>query len=207
MNDVALDLCKNIQGAKFAYVQSDEVSILINAYENENSEAYFGGNIQKIVSITASMASVYFSTHSASVFGENRTALFDARVFNIPKHEVMNVFYWRQIDNKRNSIQMLARSLYSHNELHGKGVRELLALCEAKDKDWNLLASKYRRGRCCIKTPSTFKTVNKKTGQEVEVNRGIWTVDENLPDFNKEREYINRFVGEFDVKESTNIVL
>ena len=42
---------------------------------------------------------------------------FDARCFNIPKEEVANYFYWRQLDATRNSIQMVGQANFSHKEL------------------------------------------------------------------------------------------
>lgn len=40
-------MCKNIQGAKFAFVQSDEISILLTDFEGLTTDAWFDGNIQK----------------------------------------------------------------------------------------------------------------------------------------------------------------
>lgn len=40
MNETAIYLCENIQGAMIAYVQSDEISILINNYKKINTHNY-----------------------------------------------------------------------------------------------------------------------------------------------------------------------
>ena len=47
-------------------------------------------------------------------------AMFDARCFNIPREEVVNCIYWRQLDATRNSIQMVGQANFSHKELQGK---------------------------------------------------------------------------------------
>ena len=57
MQEVALKLCENISGAQLAYVQSDEISILMHNYKKLNSQAWFGNELQKLVSISASIAS------------------------------------------------------------------------------------------------------------------------------------------------------
>ena len=104
MKATAIELCLEIQGAKIAYTQSDEISILLTDYDNLKTSPWFDYNIQKMCSIASAMASVKFS----SVWGS--TGLFDCRVFNIPKDEVMNYFVWRQKDWLRNSLSMLAQA-------------------------------------------------------------------------------------------------
>lgn len=98
---------------KLAYVQSDEVSLLLTDWDKLTTEAFFDYNIQKLVSTVASQLSVSFSIFSG------RPALFDARAFNIPKEEVCNYFIWRQQDWMRNSVQMLGQKYMSHNHLNG----------------------------------------------------------------------------------------
>ena len=41
MQDTAIYLCQNIQGAKCAYVQSDEISILVTDFDDINTQAWF----------------------------------------------------------------------------------------------------------------------------------------------------------------------
>src|SRR5579871_2024133 len=52
MDRTAAKLCESIQGAKLAYVQSDEISILLTDFETEQTDAWYDGNIQKIASIS-----------------------------------------------------------------------------------------------------------------------------------------------------------
>ena len=40
MQQTAIHLCQNIQGAKCAYVQSDEISILITDYDTLTTDAF-----------------------------------------------------------------------------------------------------------------------------------------------------------------------
>ena len=143
MNKTAEYLCQNIQGAKFGYVQSDEISILITDYDDLGTHAWFDNNLQKMVSVASSMATAKFNqlrmkrfcnefgiaNHSMDYDGnllkeseiENfKLATFDARAFQIPFiDEVENYFIWRQQDAVRNSISSVAQSLYSHNQLNG----------------------------------------------------------------------------------------
>ena len=178
MNTVAKELCSNIQGAQFAFVQSDEISILLHNYKKLNSAAWFANEIQKMVSVSASIASVCFSFCASSIFGRTMHAFFDSRVFVLPEAEVCNYFLWRQRDWERNSIQMLARSLYSHKELKGKKNSELQELCFKRGKNWNDLETFLKRGRCCIN----------KEGMG-------WGIDNNIPIFSQSRYYIEKFLA------------
>src|SRR5689334_8003874 len=54
MLTTAITLCENIQNTKLAYVQSDEISLLLTDYDYFNTEAWFDRNLQKMVSVSAS---------------------------------------------------------------------------------------------------------------------------------------------------------
>lgn len=146
-------LIRNIQGAKVAYVQSDEISLLLTDFDTLDTDAWFGYSVQKMCSISAAMASVAFTLaygESIIVNGyegvQYKTAHFDSRAFNVPKEEVANTLRWRYQDWLRNSIQMLAQSLYSQKELHGKKSPELHEMCFQKGKNWNDLDSRFKNG-------------------------------------------------------------
>jgi len=135
-------LCKEIQGAKIGYTQSDEISILLTDYGTITTDAWFDGNIQKICSVSSSIATQKFNE-----LRPDRPALFDSRVFTIPDlSEVTNYFLWRTKDAERNSLQSLAQSLYSQKELHGKGTVQLHEMCFAKGRNWNDLYNWEKNG-------------------------------------------------------------
>jgi tRNA(His) guanylyltransferase len=165
MQLTATHLCNNIQGAKCVYVQSDEISILLTDYDNINTEAWFDNNVQKMVSVSASMAASSFNqlrlirefegdSNGDRLCGiaENiKLANFDSRVFTIPIEEVNNYFIARQRDAVKNSISMLAQSLYSHTELHGVDSNQMQELCFQKGHNWNDLHFSKKRGSLIIK--------------------------------------------------------
>lgn len=161
MDQTALTLCGEIQGAKLGYVQSDEITVWATSYDSLGSQAWFGGNLQKIVSIAASVATATFNKirdeqyppsdgmgMGGTEWGLGARAHFDARVWTIPElSEVANMFKWRADDASRNSVQMVARSLYSHKELDSKPLNVLHDMIHAKGQNWNDLAPRYKRGR------------------------------------------------------------
>lgn len=116
-------------------------------------------------------------------------AMFDARVFNIPKEEVTNCVYWRQLDASRNSIQMVGQANFSHKELHCKtcnDIQDMLML--QKNINWNDFPTHQKRGTCVIK----IEVVDLEDGS---LNASGWVIDKNIPIFKGEgREYIDRLV-------------
>ena len=169
MDETAAYLCKNIQGAKFAFVQSDEISILLTDFDTLTTDAWFDGNIQKIASVSASMATAKFNE-----LRPVKIAMFDSRVFTIPSStEVENYFIWRQQDAVRNSISSAAQSLYSPRELHGKNTNQQQEMCFQKGVNWNDYDPKFKRGRLIIKV--AYQESDAVRSKWVSSDPGIFT--------------------------------
>ena len=169
-----IDLCKNIQGVMCGYTQSDEVTLVLSDYARPETSAYFDYRVQKLCSVSAAIAATSFNKYVRNL---PKTALFDSRCFNIPKEEVANCFYWRLLDAKRNSINLLAQSLYSHKELKNIKTSSLLEKMKSeKEVDWNELNNKY------------------KFGSFVYKEEGKWYITYDLEDGEKFRNYINQKV-------------
>lgn len=237
MQETMKYLCENIQGCVLGYTQSDEITLILVDYKKLTSSAWFDYEVQKICSIAASMATIAFNKFFEKYVDEYRFskwdgaskyedgtwryiqtllnavdkgATFDARCFNIPKEEVTNLVYWRQLDASRNSIQMVGQANFSHKELQNKSCNDIQdMLMTQKAINWNDLSTYQKRGSCCIKEEYAVND----NGEEVEVDcitdvdepvesvtfRGRWIIDTEIPIFKGEgREYIDRlvFVGE-----------
>jgi len=168
MDATALHLLINVQGVKCAYVQSDEISLLLTDYELLTTDAWFDYNIQKMCSVAAGIASVKFS----KAFGKD--GLFDCRVFNIPKEEACNYFIWRQQDWLRNSIQMLAQAHFPHKELQNKKTPDLHELLHTKGINWADLDPIWKNGEFIYRgtegissRPDTVFTENREIIEEL----------------------------------------
>jgi len=183
MDETAKYLCENIQGAKFAFVQSDEISILLTDFDKLRTSAWFDGSVQKITSISASLATAKFNE-----LRPNKIALFDSRVFTIPSNiEVENYFIWRQQDTVRNSISSVAQSLYSSKELHKVNVSAMQKLCFEKGVNWNDFDAKKKRGRLIV------KEYYDKEG----ATRSRW-ISTAPPTFTSEREELSKLIPLLD---------
>lgn len=166
MDETAIYLCQKIQGAQFAYVQSDEISLLLTDFGNLNTNAWFEGEIRKICSVSASLATAKFNQcrflrefyTTTSIDSDTAIAAFDSRVFTIPHNiEVENYFIWRQQDATRNSIASVAQSLYSNKELHKKNGNQMQEMIFQKGINWDNYDPKLKRGRIILKNSETFK--------------------------------------------------
>jgi len=206
MWDTTKFLCANIQGCKLAYTQSDEISLLLTDYETIDTCSWFDSNIQKMVSVSASMATLAFNkAFRENVEGYSKqmdnefleiykrkidTALFDSRVFSIPKEEVCNYFVWRQGDASRNSVQMYGRanSNFSHKELDGKSCDEIQEMLFQKHAiNWNNEPTYQKRGTCIMKEKYCLDNDEK-------TERSRWIEDKDIPIFTKDKSYIEKYL-------------
>lgn len=152
-----------LSGARCGYTQSDEISLCL-LQDTWKQELYLGGKFQKLCSILAGETANYFNRMIKRVmvkyYYKYEDAVFDCRVWNVPtKEEAVNCFVWREQDAARNSVQMLARSLFSHNECMNKDNSELQEMIFSKGDNWNDLEPKYKRGTYVrkVKTVRRFK--------------------------------------------------
>ena len=238
MQDTAKYLCENIQNCKLSYQQSDKITLLLVDYDKLNTDCFFDYRVDKLCSIAASMATMAFNRAFANNVGDyctysyecmdnthenyehilslavDKGAMFDARCFNIPKEEVTNNFYWRQLDASRNSIQMVGQANFSHKELQNKSCNDIQdMLMTQKGINWNDLPTYQKRGSCCVKenhfienekgTQICFPEGCSDPFEDEETLTGVyrsnWIIDTDIPIFKGEgREYIDRlvFVGE-----------
>lgn len=207
MNRTLLDLCGNIQGVKVGYTQSDEITLLLTDYETIETDAWFDYRKDKVETISASMATMFFNKNFLELVQNYESikeknpntvskyavysrkllcAMFDSRAFNVPKEDVVNNFIWRQQDASRNSIQMYAQSCFSHKSLQGLNTSMLQEkLFTERGINWNNEPTENKRGVCAYKTEVEVKP---------SVVRNKWVIDYNIPLFSQDREYISKYL-------------
>ena len=222
MNATMKYLCENIQGCKLGYTQSDEITLLLTDYDTLTTSAWFDYNVQKICSVSASMATMAFNKffrqcvsdycdsmmalqdfdlvkdkYFDTLYDKLEIAMFDSRCFNIPEEEVTNCFIWRQQDATRNAIQMLGQCNFSHKELHGKScndIQDMLML--QKGINFNDMPTEFKSGVCCVKEVHQDPDVDIKDGP---CPRTRWVLDKEIPIFTQDRDYVER---SFKIKEN-----
>lgn len=224
MQDTMKYLCENIQGCVLGYTQSDEISLVLTDYAELTTDAWFGNNLQKMCSVSASMATMAFNkffSHNvedleSDLAQEHETdgmtelvknmlsyyriyrialkkgAMFDSRVFTIPREEVCNYLLWRQQDATRNSIQSVGQANFSQKQLNGmscNNIQDMLML--QKGINWNDYPTTLKRGSCCIKTVIQDPDVDIKDGA-YPVTR--WAIDNEIPIFSQDRNYVEKLI-------------
>jgi tRNA(His) 5'-end guanylyltransferase len=173
LDQAALYLCQEMIGCRFAYGQSDEYSFLLTDFEKANAPLWFDGNVQKIVSVSASLFTAMFQRR----FPSAKIAAFDSRVMVISQRtEVENYFLWRQLDASANSLNMLASAHYSHDELLQKSTTEKHDMLHTKGLNW-------------AKEPADFKR-----GRVVRRMNEAWAIDLEIPIFNRDRSYLEALI-------------
>lgn len=210
MQETMKYLCDNIQGCVFGYTQSDEITLVLTDYAKIDTDAWFGYNIQKMASVSASMATLAFNKifeecveeyRNLGVFESDEeynryckkvgTALFDSRVFSLPVSEVCNCLIWRQQDATRNSIEAVGQANFSHKELHRKSCNEIQEmLFTQRGINWNDFSTDCKRGSCCYKVPVEIK----KNDDGEPVIRNKFIIDTGIPIFTKDRDFVERFL-------------
>lgn len=214
-------LCANIQGCVFGYTQSDEITLVLTDYATINTDAWFGYNVQKMASVSASMATMEFNRlfrkeFEDAVLGWNPdrkdlalledrlaklqekqfAACFDARCFSVPVDEVCNCLIWRQQDATRNSIEAVGHANFSHRQIMGKSCNEIQdMLFKEKGINWNDLPTYCKRGSACYRVVSEEEIDDPRNpGNKITVQRRRWIVDADIPIFSKDRDFIERLL-------------
>ena len=186
MNETAKYLCENIQGCKFAYVQSDEISLVLTDFDTPTTDSFFGNRISKIQSIVASMASGKFNQlmllHKLSkgLIKENSEIekspiyQFDCKCWNVPTfNDVFAWFLWRQNDCIKNSKQQTAQTYFPHKRLLGKTTDEQIEiLINEKEIDWNDFCDDKKYGRFVIKKKTLFNNI--ETGENYQRSKWVY---------------------------------
>lgn len=200
MRHVTRQLVDNIQGCVMGYTQSDEISLALQDYKNLDTDAWFGYNVQKLVSVSAKMATYEFYKAFENVLCghdphrclsiywpalKDNNVGFDSRCWNLPFEEVNNYFIDRQQDAERNSINLLAQQYYTQKQLDGINIKRLQdKLFREQGVNWNDLPIEQKRGYVYIpRSNPKFDEYNRFT-----------------PIFSKDPEFVNSLIR-FDNKE------
>ena len=220
MDTAAIALCEEIAGAQFAYVQSDEISVLATDFADTSTQPWFDGVVQKWVSVAAAIATMSFNGMVAQ-FNDNYDGLldergpdeaaillkdglvgqrkapnatFDARVFTIPDHvEVANYFVWRQQDAERNSVAMLAQNYASAKQLHGKGRAEQHEVIFKAGDNWAKHPVRFKHGAVIRRQAVDY--IGLTDGfQGIPQERSNWFVDTDTPKFTAVKSYLDTLI-------------
>jgi len=180
MDEACVRLCQEISGAEFGYVQSDEISIVFSDLRGANTQMWFNGKLQKVLSISASLVSGVLITRLGC--DTDNIPMFDARIIAVEDTEVVDRYLaWRSKDAYKNAITMAAQTMTSHRELSGMNTRARVELLSGTDYDEAKLPEGFKRGRSVrqVEQAGTVEYVDKRSGELniTDVVRRVWTVE------------------------------
>ena len=195
MTGTTMELVKETN-ACIGYTQSDEITLVYYS-DNPEIQVYFDGKIQKIVSVTASIATANFNVLIKEFMGkEMPLAYFDARAFQVSTlGEAANAVLWREQDATKNSISMATRVFYDHREMMNKNGSEMQDMLHAKGINWNDYPTFFKRGTYVQRkeieanfTPEELKALpprhHARTNPELTITRNkVMILD--MPPFSK----------------------
>jgi len=175
MDETAKYLCEKVQGCQLAYVQSDEITLVLKKLRPE-SDIFFGGRMCKMQSIIASMATgkfnqlitlyniksnaydyakidyldtLYNAKDIVRMIKDSSLYEFDCKVWDV--NDGNDAFAWllfRNIDCVRNSKSQTAQTYIPHKDLLGKTADEAVEMLKEKNGiDWNALPDEMKYGR------------------------------------------------------------
>lgn len=210
MNQSARGAMEYCSPSTLAYIQSDEISLLIPpSYTFDKESRFLAGRTQKLASLLAGHASGRFTSEF-----ERDPVAFDARVFAIPEHEIINYFCHRQRDAWNNCLHSTAfyeiakkhNRDFAHDRLQGLNNSEKQELLFSEfGINPNDIPTHRKRGRCLKRVSRTHDIEDwidneEKFNQLIEngyinpdqqVERSHIELDEELPIFRKNRRYID----------------
>jgi tRNA(His) guanylyltransferase len=192
MWSATLKMCMEIEGAVFGYQYNDEIVIVARNDQNLETEPWYDNRIQKIASVTASIATLSLKTHftnsDLNLVGEPICA---TQIFAVPNvMEAVNTIVYKQQQNFHTSIQFAC--FYELLKNYDKNtIREMLSGLSVDEKidllrqecniDFNSYPLSFKRGVACYKVP-------KVTSDGTMKNK--WMIDTELPIFTKERSFL-----------------
>lgn len=194
MNQTAQYLCKNIEGCKFAYVQSDEISLIVTDFDTPTTDSWFGYRLSKILSITASIATSKFNQLMISrelrlgdyiADGPDDAVIkmplyeFDCKAWNVPsENDVFAWFLHRQLDCIRNSKQQASQTYLPKKSLLNLTTDQQCDLLKnTHGISWSDYKEGEKYGRFIWKVQE--KRVHPDTGEEYY--RSVWQVNDAWP--------------------------
>lgn len=189
-------LCSEIEGAVFAYYHNDEIVILARNDQTPDTLPWFDNKLQKICSITASIATEHFNSCSDAIdLNLMGDPLFSSQVFVVPNEkEAINTMIYKQQQNFHTSIQFACYyemiKKYDKNTikdmLGGLSVDEKVDLLQQEcGVDFNEYPVSFRRGAAVYRIPKLIEGNMKNT----------WIINSELPIFTKDQSFLSNILN------------
>lgn len=195
MLSTALRLCNDIDGAIFAYQHNDEITIISRNDQNMDTNPWFDNKIQKLCSVTASLATSHFyECYNKLNLSFLNDPLFTSQIFAVPTYsEAVNTILYKQHSNFYTSVQYAC--YYELMKKYEKNnIKEMISGLSVDDKinllfeecniNFNDYPKIFKRGAAIYKAPNVINGNIKNK----------WIINEDLPIFNKNQAFISNIL-------------
>lgn len=187
-----LRLCTDVEGALFAYQHNDEIVLIARNDQTNETTPWYDNKLQKICSVTSSIASVHFNTCASQIkLNVTGDPVFTSQVFTVPTiAEAVNTVIYKQQQNFHTSIQFAC--LYELIKKYDKNaIKEMMAglnidekmdlLNQESDVNFNDYPASFRRGVAAYRVPVV-------SGDSM---RNKWYLNPEPPIFTKDQSFLS----------------
>lgn len=197
MDTLTKYLLVSVPDCEIAYVESDEITLCLFPYKTYATTPFFDGRVQKLCSTLAAMATWKFNQillewskgddASKKTFAEvysSKVAMFDCRVWNLPREEVLNCLLWRQQDSKRNAILTAGQTWIGKKKIHALKTTEVIdKLKEIGIDYWEAIPKYYHYGRTFIHNSDKTNWIFDNLEDRAELSKLV-NIDEEVKNDN-----------------------
>jgi tRNA(His) guanylyltransferase len=193
LNSTMLNLAKQIDGVLFGFQYSDKIFFILRNDRSPDEDPWFGNNIQKLSSVSASMATYEFMNQLWAA--DDPPALegsitFASHVFGVPNvTEAINYLIYRQFRCMQNALNESVQSVLwprygkqTPSFLEDKSMDQRQQMLHEAGFDFESLPAAYRLGSAAYLVPTL---VDISQGQ---ITSHKWLLDFNCPLFSKSQD-------------------
>lgn len=209
MQQTMLHLCENIQGCVLGYTQSDEITLVLVDYQNRDSCAWFDNQVQKIASIGASMATLYFNRELSEMLRDLEEDLVAAN-YSLPQahmYETNSKKYDKWYDKEYRALfdsrvfnlpqyEVINNLIWRQQDATRNSINSV-AQSLFSHKELQGISSKDLQNKMLIERDvnwNDYPTHLKRGCCAIKDSEGKWVLDINIPIFTEDRDYIDRLV-------------
>lgn len=209
MQQTMLHLCENIQGCVLGYTQSDEITLVLVDYQNRDSCAWFDNQVQKIASISASMATLYFNRELSEMLRDLEEDLVAAN-YSLPQahmYETNSKKYDKWYDKEYRALfdsrvfnlpqyEVINNLIWRQQDATRNSINSV-AQSLFSHKELQGISSKDLQDKMLTERDvnwNDYPTHLKRGCCAIKDSEGKWVLDINIPIFTEDRDYIDRLV-------------
>lgn len=195
LSSALLKVMQEVDGAVFGYSFSDEIVVISRNDNTHETLPWLNNKIQKLASITASIATASFNIHAAALdltlLGE---ASFSTQVFTVPNiTEAINVLVSKQQQGfkeaaKNACLYELLKKSYDKEDIESMlantSTADKIDLLEQSGIIFDEYPMAFRRGVACFRAPHIVMFENR------EVVKNSYCIKNDLPIFTQDHAFL-----------------